>query len=162
MNGGLLAVFESEHELMVALGSLRAAAVGNIETYTPKPIEAGPSIVPLVMLVAGLLGAVGSFWLQSYANTFAYPIDIGGRPNLSWPAFVPIAFENGILAAVLAGFVGYLVVNRLPHLYDTVDECTSMRHAMRDAWCVAIRTDEPDRTRSVLRDLRPTRIEELP
>jgi hypothetical protein len=162
MSAGLLAVFETEHELTTALGSLRTAGLGEVETYTPKPIESGSSIVPALMLIAAILGAVASFCLQSYAGTLSYPLNIGGRPNLSWPAFVPIAFENGILAAVLAGFVGYLVVNRLPRLYDPVDESASIRHAMRDAWCAAIRTGEPDRARAVLRDLAPVRIEELP
>jgi hypothetical protein len=107
-------------------------------------------------------GAVASFCLQSYAATTAYPIDIGGRPDLSWPAFIPIAFENGVLAAVLAGFLGYLIVNRLPRLYEPIDEYAAIRSAMRDAWCVAIHTDEPDRARVVLQPFAAARIELRP
>jgi Alternative complex III, ActD subunit len=162
MSGGVLAAFESEHELKAALESLRGTNVGEIETYTPTPIEAGPTIMPLIILIGGVLGTIASFCLQSYGATLAYPLDIGGRPNLSWPAFIPIAFENGILAAILAGFFGYLIVNRLPWLYDPVDECASMRGATRDIWCVAIRTDRPDHARAALHDLRPLRIEALP
>jgi hypothetical protein len=162
MSAGLLVAFASEHELREALHPLRAADLGEIETYTPKPVETGPSIIPSVVLIAGILGAVASFGLQSFADTIAYPINIGGRPNMSWPAFIPIAFENGVLAAVLAGFLGYLIVNRLPRLYETIDECAAMRNAMRDAWCVAIHTDEPDRARAVLRPFAAARIELLP
>ena len=157
----VIAAFDSEHALRSALVPLRAAGIGEVETYTPRPLEDGPSILPLVIFIAGMLGFVASFALQSYANVFAYPLDIGGRPELSWPAFIPIAFENGILAAVAAGFLGYFIVNRLPRLYDPVDECASMRRATRDLWCVAIRTDDPDAARDVLRPLSPVRIEML-
>ena len=54
---------------------------------------------------------------------------------------------------MLAGFFGYLVVNRLPHLYDPVDEAMLMRGATRDRWCVAIRTDAPERVHDLLRSL---------
>lgn len=159
---GLFFAFATPHELEAALASLREAQIGPIETFTPTPLESGPSIVPILILIAGILGAVASFALQTYANVAAYPIDIGGRPYFSWPAFVPIAFENGVLAAVLAGFFGYFIVNRLPHLYDPIDECDAMRRAIRDFWCVAVRTDDPDRAREILRAHAPARIEALP
>jgi len=162
MSAGVLATFATERELVAALPPLRAAALGTIETYTPKPIETGTSILPMLILLAGVLGATASFLLQSYGDTVAYPLDIGGRPNFSWPAFIPIAFENGILAAVLVGFFGFLAVNRMPRLYEPVDECPSIRRAARDMWCVAIQTDQPERARAMLRDLSPIHLEELP
>ena len=147
---GLLLAFASEPELRMALARLRTASLGEIETYTPKPLQAGPSIVPSLVLLGGVLGAVASFCLQSYATTIAYPLNIGGRPDLSWPSFIPIAFENGVLVAVLAGFGGYLAVNRLPRLYDPVDECAALRRAMRDHWCLTIRTERPEQVRALL------------
>jgi hypothetical protein len=159
---GLMLAFASEHKLRAALARLRAASLGEMETYTPKPLEAGTSIVPSLVLVGGVLGAVASFCLQSYATTIAYPLNIGGRPNLSWPSFIPIAFENGVLVAVLAGFFGYLAVNRLPRLYDPVDECAALRRAMRDHWCLSIHTTQPDRVRALLRDVTPLAVEPLP
>ena len=159
---GLLVAFASEHELRVALARLRAASLGEIETYTPKPLEAGTSIVPSLVLAGGVLGAIASFCLQSYATTVAYPLNVGGRPDLSWPSFIPIAFENGVLVAVLAGFIGYLAVNRLPRLYDPIDECAAMRRAMRDHWCLAIRTEHPERVCAVLGDASPLAVEALP
>jgi hypothetical protein len=172
-----VAGFDTEAGLRDALPRLRAAGLGkaglgktglgttglgDIETYTPKPIEDGASVLPLVVLVAGLVGVGIGFWMQAYASVSSYPIDIGGRPDFSWPSFVPIAFEIGVLSAIVAGFVGFLVVNRLPRLYDPVDEADVLREATRDRWCVAIRTANPDRVRHILRDLRATMIEELP
>jgi hypothetical protein len=109
-----------------------------------------------------LPGRGGSFALLTYGDVWAYRLDIGGRPAFSWPSFVPIAFENGILAAVAAGFFGYFAINRLPRPYDPIDESGSIRRAMRDRWCVAIRTDESQRVRDVLEPLSPYRLEDLP
>lgn len=161
----LVASFTAESALLQALPRLRAAGLGPVETYTPKPLEdpaQPPSILPLIVLIAGLVGAGGGFALQAYASMIAYPIDIGGRPAFSWPAFVPIAFEIGILSAVLAGFAGFLLVNRLPRLYDPIDEAELMRHASRDRWCVAIRTEAPDLAADLLHTLSAEQIEDLP
>jgi hypothetical protein len=161
----LLAGFATEQGLSAALPRLRAAQLGVVETYTPKRLENDPdqppSILPLVVLIAGLLGFAGSFFMRSYANMASYPVDIGGRPTFSWPAFVPIAFENGILAATLAGCLGFLVVNRLPRLWDPVDEALLIRRASRDRWCVAIRTEAPERTQALLQSLSAEQIEEV-
>jgi hypothetical protein len=157
----VVASFPSEAGLMDALPQLRG--LGAVETYTPKALEDDqPSILPLVVLIGGLVGTAAGFAMQVYANVVDYPIDIGGRPQFSWPAFVPIAFEIGILSAILAGFIGFLIVNRLPHLYDPVDEASLMRGASRDRWCVAIRTETPDHALALLRHLSADAMEELP
>jgi hypothetical protein len=156
--------FETEQKLVEALPRLRDAGLGYLETYTPGFVQnahAKPSALPLVVLIAGVLGMIGSFLLQSYATMVSYPVNIGGRPAFSWPAFVPVAFENGILAAVLAGFVGFLVVNRLPSLYRPEDEAMLLRHASRNRWCVAIRTEMPERAQSILGEMTED-IEEVP
>jgi hypothetical protein len=103
----IVASFTSETGLTEALPRLRG--LGAVETYTPQalPGDDRPSILPLIVVIAGLLGAGAGFAMQVYANTISYPVNIGGRPAFSWPAFVPIAFEIGVLAAMLAGFFGY-------------------------------------------------------
>jgi len=159
---GVLAAFRDPEQLRTALQRLRAADLGTIETYTPQPLEEGSSPIPLAILLAGVLGMAASFLLQTYANVWAYPLDIGGRPPFSWPSFIPIAFENGILAAVATGVFGYLLANRLPRLYEPIDEAAAMRLAMRDRWCVAVQTEHAEAARWILQDCEADSIEALP
>jgi hypothetical protein len=158
----VLAAFHDQEALQSALHRLRSAELGPLETYTPQPLTEGASPLPLAIFVAGVLTTAASFALQVYTNTSAYPLDIGGRPRFSWPAFVPTALENGILAAVAAGFFGYLILNRLPRLYEPIDEAIAIRRASRDFWCVAVRTDHTGHAEQILQACGALSIEVLP
>ena len=158
----LLAAFSDRHSLQAAVDRLRAAELGPLETYTPQALEAGPSPLPPAIFCAGMLTTAASFALQVYANVSAYPLDIGGRPQFSWPSFVPIALENGILAAICAGFFGYLLINRLPRLYEPIDETVAIRRASRDLWCVAVHTTRAEDAQRILGSCGADSIEELP
>jgi hypothetical protein len=167
MSAGILVMFETEADLCRALERLRADNFADLRTYTPKPLRSEPehSPLPLIVLIAGVLGAIAGFAMQVYASTAAYPLNIGGRPDDSWPAFMPITFEIGVLCAVLAGVVGYFAINRMPRLYERSDEVDVMREAMRDGWLVAIPTDDPlvvARALAIVEDLRPAAIEAMP
>ena len=163
----ILAMWADEAGLARALSQLRDARVGPLETYTPAPLQDEPasSPIPLIILVAGLLGAAASFALQTWSFTVAYPFDIGGRPQFAWASFIPTTFENAVLIAIAAGFAAYMVINRLPRLYDPVDESDAMRRATRDRWFLQVATEDPAvlaRARSLLVGLHPVLVEELP
>lgn len=163
MTTGLLAGFGSEADMREAGHRLREAGLGRVETHAPKPGQDSASLLPLAMLAGGVGGATFFFLLQVYATTLSYPVDIGGRPDFGWPAFVPMAFEGGMLCAVLSGFVGYLIANRLPRLYAPVDEAPAFRRASRDLFFVALESSDGaalGRARAVLRDLRPVVVED--
>lgn len=162
----VLAGFESESALRRAVDRLTAERIGDIETYTPVALDEHPrgSPLPLIMFLAGMLGFVGFFLLMAYADVWSFPLNIGGRPTLAWPAFVPIAFELGILCAMGAGFLGYFVMCRMPKLYDPVDECRGFVSASRDGWFVAVRCADAQsvaQAHAVLNLVRPKSLEEF-
>jgi hypothetical protein len=163
----IVATFAEEAGLDRAVLQCQAARIGPIETYTPAPPrqESTAPPIPLIILAAGLLAGAMSFLLQSYSTTVAFPFDIGGRPDLSWPSFVPTTFENAALIAIAAGFVSFMAINRMPKLYDPVDEAAGMRRASRDRWVLQIGGGDGivlDRARKLLADLDPVLVEELP
>lgn len=163
---GVVAGFGTQEAMEQAFARIHDAGLEG-ETYSPHPPEATPSRswIPTAVLIGGLTAAVGFFALQCYALMFNYPFDIGGRPLLSWPAYIPLAFEGGVLIAIFAGFFGFLTACRLPHLYDPIDEIDAFREASRDTYFVAVRTDDPERireARALLRPLDPLLIEDFP
>ena len=166
---GLLAEFADEAAMEDAARRLRASAGPapiSVETYTPSEpdVSGGGSLLPLIILVAGVAGAAGTFLLETYATVGAYPLDIGGRPNFSWPAYVPMAFEIGVLCAMAGGFFGFLILNRLPSLYDPIDELDSFRRATRDGFFLAVRSGDErviGRVRTILEGLRPLHVDDF-
>lgn len=162
----ILALYEREEELRCALHRMRKAGMVPLETYTPSPLtgESETSSIPLIILIAGIIGVAASLGLQAYSSVFAYPFNIGGRPRFSWISFVPTIFENAVLIAMLAGFAAYMIINGLPRLYDPVDEARIMRTASSDGWVLALRSSEPgmvQQARDILKGTSPLRIEEL-
>jgi hypothetical protein len=164
---GLVAEFASEAALVRAVDRLQAEGFEGLDTLTPHAVEAlddklpgRPSPIPLVILAAGLVGLIGGFSMEVYASTISYPINIGGRPPNSWPAFIPIAFEIGVLLSILAGFFGFLIVNRLPALHVPGLEQAIFRDASRDGYLLTVRTEDPVRLRPILARLDVVRIAE--
>ncbi len=160
-------MFAEQDGLVKALQRLREARIGPLETYTPAPLEgeSTASPVPLIILAAAVVGAAASFALQSYSAVWAYPFDGGGRPDFAWPSFIPTVFENAVLVAIAAGFVAFMAINRLPRLYDPVDESDAIRRASRDRWFLQVATDDPamlDRAHLLLAGLHPVSVETLP
>jgi hypothetical protein len=106
---GLMAEFDRPEELRSATQQAYADGYRRMDAYTPFPVEGLAEALglhrtrlPLVVLLGGLVGCIGGFALQYYAAVIDYPINVGGRPLNSWPAFVPVTFETTILCAALA------------------------------------------------------------
>lgn len=153
----VLAEFDSPDRLREAASRLRAAGYERIELYSPFPV-AGADVVlglprpglPRLVLVCGLGGAAAALWIQWYANAWDYPLNVGGRPLLSIPAWVPITFEIGVLAAALAAFFGLFVRAGLPRLWHPAFTAPGFRSASVDGFWLAIGGDDPryDRVRT--------------
>lgn len=145
----LVAAYASEAALIHAIDRLREAGLTEIETYSPLAVErderAGRgSPIGALALIGGVLGAGFLFFLESLATatSWGYPIDIGGRPAFSWPAYVPIAVAAGLLCAGGSAVVGFLIAAGAGRLWDPLDEFDALRGASRDRWIVHVNTED--------------------
>jgi hypothetical protein len=169
---GLMAEFEEVDQVVEAARRARAAGYEKLDAYTPFPVEElsealehKRSRVPLVVLIGGLLGGFGGWFLQYWSQVFVYPINVGGRPHNSWPAFIVPTFECTILAAAIFGVVGMILLNKLPCPYHPVFNVERFGAASLDRYFLCIEADDPrfDRrdTESFLRSLNPSEVSEV-
>lgn len=170
---GLLAELATADALLDAVRQSRAAGYRQLEAYTPfsveslpEALELPPSRVPLITLAGGIMGGVGAFFMQWYSAVISYPINAGGRPLNSWPAFIPATFELAVLGAALAAFAGLLLLNGLPRLRHPLFEVPDFHLASRNRFFVCIRGSDPafsaDGTRAHLESLAPVRVFVVP
>ncbi len=147
---GLMAEFETPTDLVTAAKAAHAAGYRRMDAYSPYPLEeAAEAIgfhktsVPLIVLAGGILGGLSGYLLQYWVNTMAYPLNIGGRPLHSWPAFIIITFEMTVLFAGIAAMVGMLGLNGLPLPYHPVFNNPRFSAASRDRFFLCIEADDP-------------------
>jgi hypothetical protein len=147
---GWLARFDDADALLLAVRELRGLGYTQMEAYTPYAVEGlaealGPvrNRIPLLVLLGGLCGGFGTLFLEWYASVVDYPIDVGGRPDASWPAFIPAALEMTILFAALFGIAGMFVANGLPRLNHPLFDLPAFEAASRDGFFLWLRADDP-------------------
>ena len=170
---GLLAEFPSADALCAAARHARAHGYTRVEAYSPFAIEGLDDIVgadkgwiaPLTLL-GGIAGGAGTYFLQWYAAVVDYPINIGGRPLHSWPAFIPATFEITILGAAVAAVLAMLVLNGLPRLYHPLFEVEEFELASRNRFFLCLPARDPvfapGPARDLLAELHPLLLREVP
>jgi hypothetical protein len=147
---GVMAEFDTPKELVAAARAAREAGFTKMDGYSPFPIHEMDealgirrTILPLLIFAGGILGAVGGFGLQYYTHNIDYPLNVGGRPYLSIPSFIPITFETTVLMAALTAVIGMIILNGLPQPYHPVFNAPRFALASRDKFFLAIESADP-------------------
>ena len=169
---GLLAEFSTHEELLRAAKKAYEAGFRKMDGFAPFPVEGLAEALgkrtrlPVLVLAGGIIGGVGAYYMEWYANAVSYPINIGGRPIHSWPSFIPITFELTVLAAALTAFFAALALNGLPRPYHSLFNVPEFERASQDRFflCIEARDARFDtkRTREFLESLNPLNVSDVP
>ena len=145
-----MAEFDNPTSLLDATSRAYREGYRRMDAYTPFPVEGLSEAldfrrtrVPLIVLLGGLVGCFGGFFLQYYIAAIYWPIIVGGRPFNSWPAFIPVTFELTVLCAALSAFLGMLALNGLPQPHHPVFNAPRFEMASRDRFFLCIEADDP-------------------
>jgi hypothetical protein len=169
---GLMAEFQETDVLVEAARRCYADGYRRMDGYSPMPIEGLAEAMgfernglPQVVFAGGLFGAIAGFALQWYSAVIDYPVNIGGRPLNSWPAFIPITFETTVLCASLAAVFGMIALNGLPKPYHPVFNVEGFELASRSHFFLCVMSDDPKfdvvATRAFLESLGPASVQEV-
>lgn len=168
---GLLAEFPNEERLIDAVRRARGEGYRQIDTFSPYPIEDMPAELGLsthrmgwLSFLGGLFGFFGALAVQVLTN-WDYPINVGGRPILAWPAFIVVDFELMVLFAVIFPTLGMLYLNGLPRLHHPLFGTPRFHLATDDRFFLYVGSDDrrydAKKTRAFLKSLKPASIEEV-
>jgi len=162
---GVMAEFETPEDLIEACEHAYAQGYRRMDAYAPMPVEGLAEAVGFkrnnvakAVLIGGICGCSGGLYLLYWITGVAYPLNVGGRPLFSWPAYIPITFECMILLSALTALVSMLAMNGLPKPYHpvfNVPEFTAK--ASRDGFFLCIESSDPkfaaDETFQFLREI---------
>jgi hypothetical protein len=170
---GVMAEFDSAQSIVNAARRTMSEGFSKVEAYTPVPVEElndiihkKRTILPTISLLGGLSGMATGFALQYWASVIEYPLNIGGRPYASWPAFVIPSYELTILFSALATTIGMIALNGLPQPYHPVFNAPRFSLASSDKFFLVIEAVDPkydgERTARFFRDLGAKGVYDVP
>ena len=171
---GVLAEFASAEQLLAAAARARTETrYAMLEAYSPLPVDGLSEVlgardkdpIPFWMLLGAIIGGAGTFALEWYAAVWDYPLNVGGRPTGSWPAFLPPAIEMAVLGAALFGVIAMLISNGLPRWHHPLFALESFGRVTNDRFFLLLRPTgpefDPQRAREFLQTLAPLAVEEV-
>jgi hypothetical protein len=142
---GVLAAFDGPGALLRGCEEVRDAGYRHWDAHTPFPVHGldramglRPSVLPWLVLGGGLAGAGGAMALQWWTAAVDYPLVISGKPLFSWPAFVPVTFEVGVLGGALAAVLGMFGLNQLPRHHHPLFDSTAFERTTDDGFFISI------------------------
>jgi hypothetical protein len=142
---GVAAEFTTAAEMLDALHTLAAQRLGRLEAYSPVPVPGAEealgmrehSTVPFAV-GAAVLGGIAMMAMCLYATIVSYRFNIGGRPLVSWPAFVVPSVSFAMLVGAIVAVGLMLMLNRMPRLNHPAFNIPNFTRASRDRFFVAV------------------------
>jgi len=167
-----MAEFEEPSALVNAARAAREKGYRKLDAYSPFPIEElsealhlHKNKLPLIVLLGGITGGLTGYLLQYYVTVVNYPINIGGRPLHSWPAYIVITFELTILFAAISAVLGLMALCGLPMPYHPVFNVPRFAFASRNRFFLCIEATDPlfdrEKTGQFLETLEPKEVSEV-
>jgi hypothetical protein len=147
---GVVAEFDDAERVAAAVEALTGEGYTKLDVYAPFPMRdvakrlgIRTASLAWIAAIAGLVGACIQYGAQYWLNVVDYPIDVGGRPLHSWPAFIPSTIIVSILWAGAATLLGMLAILRLPRLHHPIFAAPGFRRASEDRFFVCILAEDP-------------------
>ncbi len=170
---GVIAEFHDAQELLDAANKTREAGYTSVDAFSPFPIHGLSDAIgfkhtklPAIVLGMGIFGGLAGFFMCWFANVIHYPLNIGGKPLNSWPAWIPITFETAVLFAAFGAVFGMLALNGLPMPYHPVFNVPRFEQASRDRFFLVIQARDPQfelgKVRDFLDALNPREVTDVP
>ena len=169
---GIIASFATADELVVGTRKAKAEGYSLMDTHTPYPVgETADALgfpkseMGTVMFIGGMTGAISGFIMQYWDNAYGYSLNIGGRPYLSWPSFIPITFEMMVLTAALSGLFGLMALCGLPQLNHPLFNSPTFDRFSKDRFILSVEAEDPkfnlEQTKAFLQTLGAETVEEV-
>ena len=150
MRTGTLAEMGTPEEMLHAVGELRRAGYQRLDAFSPYPVPGAEQALGLprsrldwIVFPFAMGGAGLGMVIQILCNASDYPINVGGRPLLSLPAFIPITFETGVLVSSFAAIFTWLVLAGLPELHAPIFDVDGFNRASIDRFWVGVDERDP-------------------
>jgi mono/diheme cytochrome c family protein len=170
---GVLAEYDTPGQLLKAARAVRDAGYDRWDTFTPFPVHGidramgiKMTVLPWIVLGAGLTGLTTAILLQWWTNAYDYPFIVSGKPFWSIPANVPIMFEMTVLFSAITSLVGMLMLNGLPHPSHPLDLKERFARVTDDKFFLLIQADDPKfdeaETRELLESTTPSVLDDVP
>ena len=169
---GLLAEFANPAKLMKAAKLTNRAGYTKYDAYSPFPIHGMDDAMGLkesklgwIVLSHALVGFSGGLFLQIWSNSIIYPINIGGKPYMNIPAYVPVTFELTVLLAAFGAVFGMFFLNNMPKHHNALFNSNTFDRVTDDKFFICIESNDAlyseSDTEAFLKEAGATHIEKI-
>ncbi|MEM8733754.1 MAG: DUF3341 domain-containing protein, partial [Planctomycetota bacterium] len=169
---GWMAEYDDENKLLDACRKVRDSGYTRTDAFAPFPIHGidealgiKPTVLPWFSFFAGITGTTIAISMQIFMNAIDYPYIISGKPYISLPAFIPVAFELTVLFAAFTTVFAMLGLNGLPKFSNPVFTNPRFDRATDDRFFLWIDASDKyfnsDKVRSLLGETGALEVEEV-